>query len=204
MVARNYLKASLLAAGVMLLVADPSALAQQRLQTPDGRQTVAPSDMPQQPTLNEDFANPSKQNQRVSPPSVGVDMPGMPGVETPGRKATTPPGIIRNEGVGQGEPTLMQPAPQDARGTVASPRTGGTVLPQGVPSSVRIGPVEPVPVWQRAALAIWLTAQLAVLVILGVIMQLNKRRNEDLYQGGSIIDRDRIETRVHHHVPHTP
>lgn len=203
MVRQNTLKAGLLVAvtlGLSLFAADPSALAQQRLQTPEGRQTVAPSDMPQQPTLNEDFANPSKQNTMVVPPAGGSARPGIPGIESPGRKATTGPGMIKNgnmdERVG---PVQMQPQPAQPgqQPTVNTPRTGGIVLPEGIPSSVRIGPVEPVPIWERAMLALFLTVNLAVISIIAVAMQIHKRHYEDEFQHGHTINPDYREPLVH-------
>lgn len=205
MVARNTIGLGLIAASVAFAVSDPLALAQQRLQTPDGRQTVAPSDMPQQPTLSEDFANPTKINERSGSPSVGVDMPGLPGIETPGRKPVQGPGTIMNAQPDPNDPVRMREAPADPRGTVETPRTGGIVLPQGVPSSVRIGPVYEVPMWQRAALGFWLALQLVVLMAVAVTMQIFKRRSEDEHQGGSIIDRQTTSAvGPNRHVPHTP
>jgi hypothetical protein len=188
--AEKYLRAGVLvAASLMVLSASLPANAQSRLQTPRGDQTVAPSQMPQQPTLNEDFANPTKINQKTTPPVTGPDMGGIPGIEPPGRKATQGPGMIRNGNGDMSAPQNMKqmPATPNGQPQAQTPRTGGIVLPQGVPSSVRVGPVEPVPVWQRALLAIWLTIQLAVLIVLGAALTLFKQRDEDLH-GGHIID----------------
>src|SRR5688572_20314383 len=101
MFASTNIKTILVAAGLLLLAADPSALAQQRLQGPDGRQLVAPSDMPQQPSAAEDYANPTKINERTVPPSTGPDMGGLPGIESPGRKQTQGPGIIQNQDINE-------------------------------------------------------------------------------------------------------
>lgn len=192
MIRQNTIKVGfLVAASFMLFASDPSALAQSLLQTPSGRQTVAPSDMPQQPTLNEDFANPSKMNSRTIPPA-GPDMPGVPGIEPPGRKATTGPGMIQN-GSGEMSAPLRMKTSNDAIGTVETPRTGGIVLPEGIPSSVRIGPMEPVPMWQRAALGFWLALQLVVLCVVATAMHFVKARHDDEYQGGHMINRDHTE-----------
>jgi hypothetical protein len=188
--AEKYLKAGVLvAASLMVLSAGLPANAQSRLQTPRGDQTVAPSQMPQQPSLNEDFANPTKINGKTMPPVNGPDLGGLPGVEVPGRKATQGPGMIKNGTGDASSPMPMKEVPraQNGQPIQATPRTGGMVLPQGVPTSVRVGPVEPVPVWQRALLAIWLTIQLAVLIVLGAALTIFKRRDEDLH-GGHIID----------------
>lgn len=188
--AKKYLRAGVLvAASLMVLSAGLPANAQSRMQTPRGDQTVAPSKMPQQPTLNEDFANPSKINQKTTPPVTGPDMGGIPGIEMPGRKATQGPGMIQN---GKGDmtstPNMKQmPATPNGQPQAATPRTGGIVSPEGIPSSVRIGPVEPVPIWQRALLAIWLTVQLAVLIVLGAALSLFKTRDQERH-GGHIID----------------
>jgi hypothetical protein len=100
----------------------------------------------------------------------------------------------------------MNEAPADQRGNVATPRTGGLVLPQGIPSSVRIGPVYDVPMWQRGVLAFWLTIQFVVLLVVAVAMQLVKRRNEDEFQSGHIINPETTQASMGKptHLPHTP
>jgi hypothetical protein len=193
MVAEKYLRAGIVVGASLAILSSASvpSFAQSRMQTPRGDQTVAPSQMPQQPSLNEDFANPSKINQKVQPPVTGPDMPGIPGVEGPGRKPVTGPGMIQNGNGEMNGPLNMKQQPAGANGqpTAETPRTGGMVLPQGIPSSVRIGPVEPVPMWQRAALAFWMTINLVVLLMVAVGMTLMKKRDVDEY-GGHIIHPD--------------
>lgn len=187
--AEKYLKAGVLvAASLMVLSASLPANAQSRLQTPRGDQTVAPSDMPQQPTLNEDFANPSKINEKVVPPVTGPDMGGIPGIELPGRKETQGPGMIQNGHGDMSAPQNMKPTEATPGGQpqAETPRTGGVVLPQGIPTSVRIGPVEPVPAWQRVLLGVWLVLQLGVLIVLGAVMAGFRKRTEERH-GGHVI-----------------
>ncbi len=186
MFARNTLKGALLAIALVTMTAGQGAIGQNPQLTPEGSQTPAPSQMPQQPTLEQEYANPSNQNLRVSPPSVGVDMPGTPGVELPGRKAKTGPG-------GTGTDNQVQ-----------TPRTGGIVYPQGIPSSVRIGPVHQTPLWQRGLLATWLTLQLLVLLAVAIALQIFQSRFEKEH-GGHIINPETTEaTNLHRHAPHTP
>jgi hypothetical protein len=193
MVAEKYLKAGIVAGASLAILSSASlpSFAQSRLQTPRGDQTVEPSQMPQQPSLNEDFANPSKINQNTIPRQGGPDQAGIPGVEGPGRKATTGPGMIMN---GKGDMSTNAPMKQQQVGSngkpiADTPRTGGMVLNQGIPTSVRIGPVEPVPIWQRAALAFWMTLQLVVLGVVAVAMTLMKGRDVADH-GGHIIHPD--------------
>lgn len=191
MFAGKYLKAGLVL-GVSLatlLSASQPMFGQMELQTPRGDQTVAPSQMPQQPTLGEDFANPSKINEKVSPPVTGPDMGGTPGIEPPGRKPTQGPGIIQNSKDITAPLQTRQQGPVNAVGqpTAETPRTGGLVLPQGVPTSVRIGPIRPVPLWQRVALAFFLTVELVVLAVVALALTLMKKRDVE-GRGGHLIN----------------
>jgi hypothetical protein len=196
MFAEKYLKAGVVVGASLAILSSASqpAGAQMRLQTPRGDQTVAPSQMPQQPTLNEEFANPSKINRKVSPPVTGPDMPGMPGIEGPGNKPVQAPGMIQNGEDATNSNMKQQPTSGNGQPTVNTPRTGGMVLPQGLPTSVRIGPVEPVPVWQRAALALFLTLELVVLGLVGVALTLFKNRDVDEHDG-HIINPDTTDAR---------
>lgn len=187
MFAGKCLKAGVVLGASLAILSSASqpAVAQMQMQTPRGDQTVAPSQMPQQPTLGEDFANPSKINQKVSPPVTGPDMGGTPGIEPPGRKPTQGPGIIQNLKDITAPLTTRQQGPVNAVGqpTAETPRTGGLVLPQGVPTSVRIGPMQPIPLWQRAALALFLTLELFVLAVVAVALTLMKKHDIEQHRG---------------------
>ncbi len=170
------IKAVLVAASFATVAAVPMAYAENPLLTPE---TGPPTNMPQQPTLEQEYANPKNQKGRVSSPSAGLGMPGLPGIQPP---------------TGNSKP-----------GTRAlSPPSGGIVFPEGIPSSVRIGPVYNVPLWQRALLGTWLTLQLAVLVTVAVALQIFQMRFEKAH-GGHIINPETTEAfNVHRHAPHTP
>jgi hypothetical protein len=191
MFAEKYLKAGVVMAASLMMLATASdpAFAQQRLQTPRGDQTVAPSEMPQQPSLADDMANPSKMNENVIP-RVPPDIPGVPGVEPPGTKPSTGPGTTINSGSATPEGMQVVPTAPGGQPLQETPRAGGIVGPEGTPSSVRIGPVEPIPVWQRATLAIWLTVQFVVLLAVAIAMTLLKVRNDERDNAGHIIHPD--------------
>lgn len=162
---------------LFLMNAQP-AHAQYKLQTPDGHQTVAPSDMPQQPTLPEEFQKNASRGSRSIAPSVGVDMPGMPSV-TPLNESrlSTHTASSQNGVTAPGQP----------------PQPGSLVLPDGVSSSTRIGPVNPTPFWERAALATFLMIQFAAVLIIAVVLQRTKVVKDAEFQGGHIIDEDHVE-----------
>lgn len=167
-------------AASLLLLSETAGFAQSQLQTPDGRQTVAPSDMPQQPSLNEEFSDPSKINQKTTP-STGIDMPGLPTFNDPnaGQKPRNQHTILNDEAPG------------------GSPDVGAITYPNGVPSTVRIGPMEEVPMWQRVLLGAFLLLQLAVMVIAAVVLQAKKIRDDNRFNDGHIIQRDYKEPLVH-------
>jgi hypothetical protein len=177
----------IISAAFALTLSQPGVVAQSRLQTPEGRQTVAPSDMPQQPTLSEEFGKKSKVDLKAVPPSVGIDQPGVPAIQHPPVPAEesrhrVPPGTVT--GTGAAVPQIGPTVPG------VRPSTGEIVYPEGIPSSVRIGALEPTPFWQRAVLGAALLLQFFVLCIVGFAVYRGKVVHDDRFQGGKIIDED--------------
>ena len=154
-------------------LADP-AWSQSRLQDRDGRQTVAPSQMEQQPMLSEELAQPSKTKAgarlETAPSS---DLPGLPDI-SPNARITTQSEREGSEG---------------SKHTNASP--GGIVYPSGIPSEIRIGPQEPTPPWQRTFLAGLLVFQLIVCVVWAITFKMaygsNRTASEVDHESGKLV-----------------
>lgn len=156
---RANIKAVFMAASFVMIACVPAAYAENPLLTPE---TGAPKSVPQQPKVEQEYANPKNQ----MGPGVRLNVP------------------LGKQGL--------------------APQTGGIVFPEGIPSSMRIGPVYNVPMWQRALLGSWLTLQLAVLVTVAVALQIFQLRFEKAH-GGHIINPETTEAfNVHRHAPHTP
>jgi hypothetical protein len=177
------------------------AFAQGKFQSPDGRQTIAPSDMPQQPTLNEEFSRRAKGN--TIPEPTGPDWGGVHNINlgssgnSPDKSGAVPQGPIqehRNQPQNQQTkaPNLPNEAPTTAPGGPSSP--GALVLPQGEPSTVRTGPIEPVPVWTRVILAIWVLFMAGVTTVVAIALTAVKNREIDEL-GGHLIRPDYQEPR---------
>jgi hypothetical protein len=185
------------AAGVSMMT--PGAFAQSRFQTPDGHQTIGPSEMPQQPSLNEEFSH--NANNKVVP-NAEPDVPGVPGFVGSKGGALRNPGIIQER---QRTPGMagqqQQSIPSDVgKNTNTAPKSNATapggndqpgalVLPQGESSTVRNGPMEPISPWARAALAFWLLLMFGAMTIIAVALTIAKRQDIDEHDG-HLIDAD--------------
>jgi hypothetical protein len=192
---------------LLIGVSTQPALSQSKMQTPGGHQTVAPSDMPQQPSITEELQNKSKMYTKTAPSPV-LDQPGMPTFQPSNEKLSkgpivTPrqaqngaakPGMPQNKSQVKGNPVLTPGSEATAPG--GTPQPGALVMPQGEPSTVRVGPMEPTPIWARAILGVVLLFQFLMMSIIGVALHINKTRNDDLYQGGKIINEDYREPPV--------
>ncbi len=182
-------------AAVCSILCGQSSLAQSRYQTGQGRQTVAPSQMPQQPSAAEDFS--IKRNIELnSIPQDALDQPGLPSItgKNPGvGESTKPQPRMTSEGPAKAG-TGVPPKPVTTPGGV--PQEGSLVLPGGVPSTVRIGPIEPIPTWFRWALAGFILFQFVVVSVTAIALYMSLMRSK-ARQGGHLIRRDYREPIVH-------
>jgi hypothetical protein len=196
---RTHTIVALLAVTAGLLAIAPSASAQYQYETPDGHQLVGPSEMPQQPSLNEEFGNATGK----TVPNAAPDIPGVPGIQAGTAAATqsptTKPGLIGAPPNQKGPAQNKNTAPQSTATTPgATAEPGSIVLPQGEASTVRVGPVEHITVAQRVLMGAWMVLLLVVLAVISVATYVNNRRDENLYQEGHEIDEGRRE--LHHSV----
>jgi hypothetical protein len=179
MISQSNLRLALIVSSMSLfLMTGQSAHAQYRFQTADGHQTVAPSDMPQQPSMAEEFMTKSNMMNNSSP-QPSLDLPGTPGVVNGPPSIQTPNGKFINPG---------QP-----------PTSGSLVYPNGISSATRIGPVEPTPIWTRVALGVFLMVQFAAMTVVAIVLQRKTTRHDLEYQGGHIIEEGHQEEWVHRH-----
>lgn len=187
----------LVASSLLLSVATAQvANAQGYLQTPSGHQKVSPSEMPQQPNIGEELTT-GKGTQRVIP-NAAPDLPGVPNIVSPstGGETVSPetPGVIPNSTHKKNQAPTTGPGskiPQSAPTAPGASVPAGTLIaPSGIPSSVRIGPLEPIPTWQRAVLASFLLFQMVFMAMVAVALYLSKSRHDDIYQAGKTINED--------------
>lgn len=201
---RNLRLALVVSSMSVFLMTVQSAQAQFKFQRADGHQTVAPSDMPQQPSMSEEFTTKSNMMNNSTPQS-SLDLPGTPGVVNSAPNVQTPIGKIQdNQQARQANNTggSSSQLPQSHATTPGqAPTPGSLVYPNGMSSATRIGPVEPTSMWTRFALAAFLMIQFAAMTIVAIVLQRKTTRHEIEYQGGHIIDEGHKEEWVHRHQP---
>jgi hypothetical protein len=186
MVSNNILAARVLALGAVVLMAAGTgspASAQTRGTDAQGRQTIGPSEIPQQPMLKDELANPRITGGARSNDVHTNDFPGMTTggrvVDMPGARTST-----QQELENPNLPKTEQPG-------------DSLTMPPGIPTDVRIGPVEPTPDWERAVMAGILIFQLIITVLWGITAYIAKARADRLEKGGHYIEAGRKEELLH-------
>ena len=180
MVSNKLLAARVLALGAMVMMCvgtGSPADAQSRGTDSQGRQTIGPSEIPQQPMLQDELANPRITGGARSSENTTIDQPGI--VDMPGARTSTQQDL-ENPSL----PHTEQPG-------------DSIVMPPGIPTDVRIGPVEPTPNWERAVLAGILIFQLIITVLWGITAYIAKARADRLEKGGHYIEVGRKEELLH-------
>lgn len=179
MVSNNILARVLALSAVAMITAGTGspASAQTRGTDAQGRQTIGPSEIPQQPSLKDELANPRITGGARSSENLTIDQPGM--VDMPGARTST-----QTELDNPSLPHTEQPS-------------DSLVMPPGIPTDVRIGPVEPTPPWERAVLAGILIFQLIITVLWAVTAYIAKARADRLERAGHDIMPGRKEELLH-------